>query len=228
MFSFSVYRLAAGLAAAVRRCDESRERIRTTSWDWRSDIRQRYHEAVAVEQMITIAVANVTELQLVAATMMDRLTAGEIVDREELHSKLAGPLADGAERSNGMAGSGTGFMGNYIRGSEGLYNRVLDRRDRYRDRRDEVEATQNEMEAILEDIAELKLVVATMVNLLVTKKVLDEEELLKYGKIIDAMDGKVDGKFHGSIEPDGTLTPDKPAPRSELDDLADAVGEAGG
>ena len=133
---------------------------------------------------------------------------------------------------NGGGGAGgLGYFNKYIEGRNELYREVHRRRDRAResrDRRNAAEAAEkSKFDAILDEIAELKLVVATMLNHMIHKGMLNDEELTKYSEVIDALDGKVDGMFHGTVEPDGTLMPDKPKPRSDLDDLADAVSEAG-
>ena len=120
---------------------------------------------------------------------------------------------------------GAGFFDNYVKARESLYDQVVRRRERLAKRLEEFEVGKDMMTMLLDDIAELKLVVASVLHLLVTKGVLSEEDLLAEAKIIDELDGKSDGKLQGHIEPDGKIVPDEPRPRSSLDDLADASRE---
>jgi len=129
--------------------------------------------------------------------------------------------------AGGCGAGGLGYFNKYIEGRNQLYQEVHRRRDRARKSRDQRNAAEaaekSQFDAILDELAEVKLVVATMLNHMICKGVLNDEDLSKYSEVIDALDGKVDGMFHGSVEPDGMLTPEKPKPRTDLDDLADAV-----
>jgi len=78
---------------------------------------------------------------------------------------------------------------------------------------------------VREDVAELKLAVATMLNLLVKQGKLSREDLDSAASVIDAMDGKVDGKLHARVLANGKLMAEKQAPRSDLDMLSDAAME---
>ncbi|MCP4376274.1 MAG: hypothetical protein GY794_08890, partial [bacterium] len=121
--------------------------------------------------------------------------------------------------------SSAGYFNSYVRGRDSLYASIERRRERLR-------KTQgggmggSQAEELLEDIGELKLAMATLINVLIAKGVVSEEELLAQAKIIDAADGEADGQFSGSLQPDGKIAPDKPRARTELDDLADAVDQA--
>jgi len=115
-----------------------------------------------------------------------------------------------------------GFFNSYVQRRDTLYDSVWRRRERLRGMQMSEEA-RDQIEAILDDIGELKLALATVINMLVNGQVLDEDALLEQAKIIDAMDGKADGQFSGRVEPDGTVAPDRRRRRTDLDDLADAV-----
>jgi len=118
--------------------------------------------------------------------------------------------------------SSAGFFNNYVRGRDSLYESMERRRARLRGM-GQSEIGQSQVDAILEDIGEVKLAVATVINLLIAKGAVTEAELLEQARVIDAMDGSTDGQFSGKIDPDGSVAPDKPRPRTDLDDLADAV-----
>jgi len=122
----------------------------------------------------------------------------------------------------GPAMSSAGFFNNYVRGRDSLYESMERRRARLRGM-GQSEIGQSQVDAILEDIGEVKLAVATVINLLIAKGAVTEAELLEQARVIDAMDGSTDGQFSGKIDPDGSVAPDKPRPRTDLDDLADAV-----
>jgi len=118
--------------------------------------------------------------------------------------------------------SSAGFFNNYVRGRDSLYESMERRRARLRGM-GQSEIGQSQVDAILEDIGEVKLAVATVINLLIAKGAVTEAELLEQARVIDAMDGSTDGQVSGKIDPDGSVAPDKPRPRTDLDDLADAV-----
>ena len=61
-----------------------------------------------------------------------------------------------------------------------------------------------------------------LLNLLVARGVLSVEEFAQQAKIIDELDGRPDGRFHGRIKANGEITPEA-QDRTELDDLADAA-----
>jgi len=119
--------------------------------------------------------------------------------------------------------AGVGWFENYLKGRSRLYEQLERRKERLGGGGGDFEIGKDDMEALLDDIAELKLVVASLLNLLVTKGVLTEQALLEYARTIDRLDGREDGKLHGRVEPDGTITPEGPPERTDLDDLADAV-----
>ncbi len=53
--------------------------------------------------------------------------------------------------------------------------------------------------------AELRLYLATVICLLISKGVVSPEEFEKLSTVIDGMDGVVDGRFDGQIGSDGTV-----------------------
>jgi hypothetical protein len=120
--------------------------------------------------------------------------------------------------------SSAGWFNNYVRGRDSLYKSIERRRDRIGGGAGGI-STELVAE-ILDDIGELKLAMATIINVLIAKGVVTDQELLAQAEVIDAMDGESDGQFTGHVQPDGKIAPDKPRARSSLDDLADAVDQA--
>ena len=55
------------------------------------------------------------------------------------------------------------------------------------------------------ELAELRLYLATIVSLLIYKKVMTADEFEKISRAIDASDGVADGQFHGEIGVDGKI-----------------------
>ena len=119
--------------------------------------------------------------------------------------------------------SGAGWFGNFVRNRDSLYKSIERRRERARSAGGVSPELAIEM---LDEIGELKLAIATLLNVLVTKGMVTDAELMAQSEIIDAMDGEVDGQFTGYVQPDGKLLPDEPRARTSLDDLADAVDQA--
>ncbi|MDP6543211.1 MAG: hypothetical protein QGH60_04420 [Phycisphaerae bacterium] len=120
--------------------------------------------------------------------------------------------------------SGAGYFNNYVRGRDALSASIKRRRERIR--QSQSGAGSEHVAELLEDIGELKLAMATLINVLISKGAVTEAELLAQAEIIDAMDGEADGQFSGHVQPDGKVAPDKPRARTSLDDLADAVDQA--
>jgi len=116
------------------------------------------------------------------------------------------------------------FFNNYVKGRDSLYASLERRRQRIRKAADGVGAGQ--AEELLNDIGELKLAMATLINVLIAKGIVNDQELLAQAQVIDAMDGESDGQFTGHVQPDGKIAPDQPPTRTSLDDLADAVDQA--
>ena len=120
--------------------------------------------------------------------------------------------------------SGAGWFGNFVRNRDSLYGSIERRRERIRGSAGGVSP---ELAAeLLDDIGELKLAVATLINVLIAKGLVTDKELMAQAEVIDAMDGEVDGQFTGHVQPDGKVLPDQPPARTSLDDLADAVDQA--
>ena len=122
--------------------------------------------------------------------------------------------------------SGAGFFSNYLAGRERLYDQIRRRRARLSEVEHGAESFQQHLKAILDDLDELKLVVATLLDVLVTRGVLPQDELRKRAEQIDLLDGRADGMLHGSIEPGGAIMPDEAPQRTALDDLAQAAEQA--
>jgi hypothetical protein len=119
--------------------------------------------------------------------------------------------------------SGTGWFGNFVRNRDTLYKSIERRKERARSAGGVSPELAVEM---LDDIGELKLAIATLINVLVTKELVTDAELMAQSEVIDALDGEIDGQFTGYVQPDGKLLPDAPRERTTLDDLADAVDQA--
>ena len=84
----------------------------------------------------------------------------------------------------------------------------LDRLDEKKDEVRSAHAATEHARAVGEvhaENAELRLYLATIVSLLIFKKVITPEEFEKISKAIDALDGVVDGRFHGEISADGKI-----------------------
>ena len=121
--------------------------------------------------------------------------------------------------------SGAGWFSNYLNGRERLYERIERRREMH-DRHAQGAADTFGHKEILDDIAELNLVVATMLDVLIAKGMLSPDDLRTRSADIDILDGVADGMLHGHIEPGGGIMPDAPPERTDLDDLADAASDA--
>ena len=120
--------------------------------------------------------------------------------------------------------SSAGFFNNYIKGRDNMYSSLERRRERIaKTAGSESSSLADELQ---EDIGELKLATATLINVLIAKGVVNETELMAQAEIIDAMDGKSDGQFNGTVQPDGKIAPDQPKARTALDDLAEAADHA--
>lgn len=94
------------------------------------------------------------------------------------------------------------LVGNITRGQD----RLRQRKESLRDAR----AAADEARAIGQlqaENAELRLYLATIVSLLIFKKVIAREEFQKISAIIDGLDGVVDGRYDGEITADGKIKP---------------------
>lgn len=116
---------------------------------------------------------------------------------------------------------------NYIKGHSRLYESV-DRRRALRNKLAELadQETGDDVDAFFDELAEVKLVLACVVNVVLAKGLVSEEELIAAADEIDLLDGKADGKLNGKVAPDGTITPEPERPKKPpgaIDDLADAV-----
>ena len=120
---------------------------------------------------------------------------------------------------------GAGRFNSYLRGRERLYERIERRREML-DRHAQGAAETFGHKEILDDIAELNLVVATMLDVLIAKGVLSPDDLRTRAADIDILDGVADGMLHGHVEPGGGIIPDAPPQRTDLDDLAAAATDA--
>ena len=122
-----------------------------------------------------------------------------------------------------MNGSGgAGWIKNYLRGS--VLNRSSHQRKHSQTIGEAIEAEEErEIGLIQNDIAELKLVVATMMKLLVHNDVLKIEDMIRVADAIDELDGELDGKLNARLTPKGTLKPEKKPKSTNLDQLSDTV-----
>ena len=124
--------------------------------------------------------------------------------------------------------SGSGFQDNYLRGVQKIEEHMARRRAhrtgvRGKERLLQAEIDQGQVAILRDEVEELKLVVAALLNTLVSKGVVSDAQLLEEAMTIDEMDGRADGKLHGTVEADGTVTPAPLPERTALDDLADAT-----
>ena len=76
---------------------------------------------------------------------------------------------------------------------------------------------------VLAELGELKLVVASMLKMLIDRRVLTTQQLQEMADEIDSLDGKADGKLDGRLSADGTIAVPEPEPASPLDELSQAV-----
>lgn len=73
---------------------------------------------------------------------------------------------------------------------------------------DSVDACQDARIKLLElENAELKMFLAALIRVLLSKEVIDREGFRAMVRAVDALDGKVDGGFHGSLGPTGAVSP---------------------
>jgi len=121
---------------------------------------------------------------------------------------------------------GSGWFGNFVKSRNSLYGSIERRRERARNTPGGV--SPELVAEMLDDIGELKLAIATLINVLIAKGGVTDAELLAQAEVIDAMDGEADGQFTGHVQPDGKILPEQPPERTSLDDLADAVDHADG
>lgn len=120
--------------------------------------------------------------------------------------------------------SGAGFMQNYVNNRSKLEQFAAQNRSRRIQRlKQDAAQERSEIDLLHDDVSELKLALACLLNLMVKREIVKAEDLLNCAEAIDPLDGKTDGMFHGKIEPDGTLTPDVERPHGALDDLANAA-----
>jgi len=92
------------------------------------------------------------------------------------------------------------LAGNIIRGQERLGDREASSR-KGRATTDAIKAV-GQLEA---ENAELRLYLATVIRLLISKMVITPEEFQELSAGIDGMDGVVDGRFDGQITSDGSV-----------------------
>jgi len=119
-------------------------------------------------------------------------------------------------------------MNNYIASRDQLRDRAARHRARMRELREREDQPRSDVEVLQDDIAELKLALACLLNLMIRREMVTKVDLLTYAETIDELDGKRDGMFHGKVKPDGALAPDAPKPPKEhdaIDDLAQAAKE---
>ena len=92
-----------------------------------------------------------------------------------------------------------------------LVNNITDGQERLADRKTNLRRARTVQEAIeaigrlQTENAELRLYLATVICLLMSKGVISQEEFAELSVAIDGMDGVADGRFDGQIAPDGTV-----------------------
>lgn len=91
--------------------------------------------------------------------------------------------------------------------------------------RQELQVAPDKSTQMFAHIAELRLVVASMLRMLVDKDVVTAEQLQAIADEIDALDGQVDGKLDGKVGVDGTVAVSPPKVKSAIEQIADAVDE---
>ena len=69
----------------------------------------------------------------------------------------------------------------------------------------------------------IKLVVATILDMLIERDILTIDDLRERAKELDLLDGVEDGMLHAKVDPDGTITPEARAEPTALDGLAEAA-----
>jgi hypothetical protein len=123
--------------------------------------------------------------------------------------------------------SGADWARSFIRNSDSLYESIRERREDFRRRHSAELADEisNPFDEIYEELAGLKLIVGTMLQVLMANGLISEEDFAAQAARLDAADGNADGRLNGSIGPDGTVTIDAPPPPGPLDELNDALDE---
>jgi hypothetical protein len=88
----------------------------------------------------------------------------------------------------------------------------------------EVASMTDRLKSLEADNRELKLIVACLLEHLVSRRLATREDLLHLAGQIDALDGKIDGAFDGRLDIGSGPTAKPPAPaRSDLDELKRVV-----
>ena len=121
----------------------------------------------------------------------------------------------------------TASIGAMVRNITSIDDRLTERADRLKTARTATSEARvlGELQA---EIAELRLYLATTISLLIYKKVIARDEFEKVSRIIDAVDGVVDGRFDGEITGDAKI---KAGARAQSDlplrELAAVVRQSG-
>ncbi|HUS48479.1 MAG TPA: hypothetical protein VNA25_02760 [Phycisphaerae bacterium] len=126
-----------------------------------------------------------------------------------------------------MSGNALSWIQNYVRKRDRMYEDLAARRLDLMNKRHRGEQP-DEVELLQADVDQMKLTLACVLNVLLDKKMVSEEELLARAEEIDALDGKVDGKLRGQVKPDGAIAVEPREDSEELDRLADALDEEEG
>ena len=120
-------------------------------------------------------------------------------------------------------GIGAASVGQIIRKNFDIsYNHVQRHKNAARESRDDLNIAQA-VSRLQRQNDQLKLYVASAVSLLIRKGLITSEEFEKLSDIIDRADGVADGRFSGTIKPDGSLTTESDYDDRALRELAKAV-----
>ena len=115
--------------------------------------------------------------------------------------------------------SAGGFLNRYVRSTAGCSKQTHSMGAE--EARDMEEASK--LDKAVAETAELRLVVATMLNVLVKKGTLDRNTLTEASQLIDQLDGNQDGRLYGKLLVNGKVDVRQAMARSELDLLSDAA-----
>jgi len=210
-----------------RRVQEGYERIHTYRSLSRGDAQRESYAASEHEQLCRIA-GDIAYLKLTVATLVQMLIRSDAIGSAELAGACSSLIrtaiarrAATSKRENSMPEAGH-IVDAYLDKRDKLYRQVAERMDRRQTAAAGLELGKDHIEGLQDDLAELKLVVASIMELLVRDGTLSVDELRQQAERLDRLDGAADGKLHGHVEPDGSVGAEV-RERTPLDDLTDAL-----
>ena len=110
----------------------------------------------------------------------------------------------------------------YNMGVAGVVGQLMERQNQMINQN--IRRSRRHSKHVEEGDSELRLYVATLISILISKKIISPEEFEEISKIIDGMDGQVDAKFEGTIDSKGHPEPMQGGAEGHaLDQLARAV-----